>query len=109
MGKKNSEKKDRNEYIREYREKNREKLAEYRRQYRKTHAEKEKITRQKYCARPDIKEKRRANSKKYYETHKNDPEYAAKRKAYHAEWQRKNKDRVNEYRRERRKKKEGKV
>lgn len=79
---------DRNENQRKYREENREKLKEAQRRYRETH-----------------REKRCLYAKKYYqEKRKNDPEYKAKQKAYHAEWQRKNKDRLNAQRRDRRKK-----
>jgi hypothetical protein len=52
-------------------------------------------------------EKVKASAKKAYEKRKNDPDYIARERAYHAEWQRKNKDKWNAYKREwRRKKKE---
>ena len=41
----------------------------------------------------------------YYEKMKSDPDFVAKRKAYHAEWQKKNKDKWNAYVREYRRKK----
>lgn len=69
----------------------------------------------------DAKEERREYQKMYRETHreslqeyhkkrydkvvKHNPEIMAKRAAYHAEWQRQNKDKLNAYQRERRRKK----
>lgn len=53
-----------------------------------------------------ITAKQREYNKKYYEEKiKNNPEAKAKRDAYHAEWQRKNKDKWNAYHNEYRRQK----
>lgn len=50
----------------------------------------------------------KAYAKKQYERKKQDPDYIARERAYHAKWQRENKDKWNAYCREwRRKKKAG--
>ena len=41
----------------------------------------------------------RARQARYHQAHKDDPEYIAKRQAYHKEWQRANKDKVSAYKR----------
>lgn len=51
-----------------------------------------------------IKDNEKAYTNRYYEKMKGDPDFLAKRKAYHAEWQKKNKDKWNAYVREYRKK-----
>jgi hypothetical protein len=45
------------------------------------------------------------HKKRYDKVVKHNPEAMAKRAAYHAEWQRQNKDKLNAYQRERRRKK----
>ena len=56
---------------------------------------------------PEYREKRIAESLEYYHKKKDDPEFKAYRSAYHAKWQRENKDRWNAYNNEyRRKRKE---
>lgn len=40
----------------------------------------------------------------WYQAHKDDPEYKVKQKAYHAKWQKENAERVNQYKKEWRKK-----
>lgn len=79
-------------YMKKYRQENAEKLREYDKQRRQS---------------PQYKKMNSKCQKKYYEAHKSDPEYMAKRSAYHAEWQRKNKDILSAYRKERRRKMKG--
>lgn len=64
--------------------------------------EKEREYKRAWNAKNPDKVKRYA--KKHYEQMKGNPDYDAKRKAYHAEWQKKNKDKWNAYLREWRKK-----
>lgn len=52
-----------------------------------------------------IKDNEKAYANRYYEKMKGDPDFLAKRKAYHAKWQRENKDKWNAYVREYRRKK----
>ena len=52
-----------------------------------------------------IKDNANAYASNYYEKMKSDPDFVAKRQAYHAEWQKKNKDKWNAYIREWRRKK----
>ena len=87
------------EYQKKYREEHNAELAEKRRQYYQKNREKER----EYNAKPERREKARECARRYYERHKNDPEYIANDRANHAKWQRENKDRINAYQRERRK------
>lgn len=81
------------EYQKQYRESHKEQLKAYSHAYWQKHKERIKADRAKNP------EKRREYQKQFYNAHKNDPEYIAKAKAYHAEWQRNNKERLKEYRR----------
>lgn len=81
-----------------------EKRREYMRRYREKHPEKTIEVTKKW--RSANREKVLQKAKDYYHTKvKNNPEAKAKKAAYHAEWQRKNKEKLNAYRREYRKRK----
>lgn len=92
-------KEERRAYQMEYRKNNKDRMKAY------NHAYWEKNKDKIMADRASKPEKRRGYHKEYYQAHKNDPGYAEKAKAYHAEWQRNNKEHLKEYRREWRKKK----
>ena len=81
-------KEEKREYFRKYREEHRDELNAYRRN--------------RYSSEPDYKAKKAVECKAWYEKHKNDPEFIAKRKAYHDKWLNENRDKWNTYNRERR-------
>ena len=85
-----------------------EERREYQKRYREMHPEKFAKSSAKWN-KANI-EKMRENAHKYYhEVIKNNPEALAKRAEYHAKWQRENKDKLNAYHREYRRRKREKT
>lgn len=81
-----------------------EKKAEYNKRYREKHPEAGREALKKW--KLAHKEKMKQYAKTAYEKHvKNNPEAKAKRAAYHAKWQRENKEKWNAYMKEYRQRK----
>lgn len=91
------------EYQKKYRQENAEKLREYYRAYREKNHERIAEWQKRYSNSPKGQETRKKCAKAYYEAHKNDPEYKEKKKAATARWQKKNREKLTEYNRQRRK------
>lgn len=85
------------EYQKKYREKNPEKIREYYRAYRAKNPEKIAEWQKRYRSSPKGKEAHNRNMKAYYNAHKDDPEFKAKKAAYRE----KNREKINEYNRQR--------
>lgn len=80
-------KQERAEYMREYRQKNREQINSNARYYYKQNKER-------------LAEKNRENAKRYYDSHKGDPEFIKKQREAHKRYVEKNREKWNAYNRE---------
>lgn len=85
-------------YSKEYR-------REYMRKYRKENAEKIREYEKKRLQTEKGKESKKKSQKKWYEAHKNEPEFKEKQKARCAKWRHDNRYRLSAYYAEYRKKK----
>ena len=84
-----------------------EERAAYMKKYRQEHKEQIKANQEYYRAQnPDLVN---AYSRKYHNTHKDDPEYKRKKKENFYKWLEKNRDKYNAYQRERARRLRGQI